>query len=81
VPVNRTVVLSETAYRQIQTYAIVTGVSMERAASDAISEWMHTTGNLFVEASQRMRRASATKPKLKIVSSAGSIMNTESDLK
>ena len=70
-PANRTVVLSEEAYRWIQTFANVSGIPIERAANDAITEWMYTTGNLVVEALQKIQKASAAKPKLMIVSSAG----------
>ena len=80
-PANRNVVLSEAAYRQIQTYAILTGISIDHAASEALSEWMRTTGNLLVEALQKMQRTSAAKPKLTIVSGAGPSMDTASRLR
>jgi hypothetical protein len=48
-PVNRTVVLSETAYRRLEAYARIFDGSIECAASDAIAEWMNSTGNLVIE--------------------------------
>lgn len=80
-PANCTVVLSEVAYRRIQTYARVTGIPIERAAGDAITEWMCSTGNLVVEALQKTQRASGAKTRLTVVSSAGLCPDTESDLK
>ena len=53
---NQYVVLSEAAYRRIQEYAQVAGVSVERAANDAIVEWMNSTGDLFIEAVRKRRR-------------------------
>ena len=67
---SRTVVLSEVAYRQLEAYARVTGVSIDCAASDAIAEWMNTTGELVIEAIQKKRKAEAPKPKLTLVWSA-----------
>jgi hypothetical protein len=74
----RTVALSEVAYEQIQAYANFVGISIEVAASDAISEWMSSTGDLVVEALQRKEREAAAKPRLTIVSSTDSPARTES---
>jgi hypothetical protein len=57
----RTVVLSEAAFQRIQTYATSVGLSIEVAASDAISEWMNSTGDLVVEALEKKHRASAAR--------------------
>jgi hypothetical protein len=75
---TRTVVLSEVAYERIQAYANFVGISLEVAASDAISEWMNSTGDLVVEALQRKEREAATKPRLTIVSSKDSLAHTQS---
>lgn len=64
---NRTVILSEQAYRRIQEYAQTANVSVESAASDAIAEWMNTTGELVIEALQKKRKSEAAKPKLTLV--------------
>jgi len=69
-PVNRTVVLSETAYRRLEAYARISDVSIECAASDAIAEWMNSTGDLVIEAIQKKRKAEESKPKLTLVWSA-----------
>jgi len=69
-PADRAVVLSEVAYKRIETYAAFAGISIDRAASDAITEWVRTTGDLVVEALQRNRKASGPKTKLTIVSGA-----------
>jgi hypothetical protein len=66
------------AYQRIQTYANFVGISIEVAASDAITEWMSSTGELVVEALQKKRRESAAKQRLAIVSSAGSLTSTNS---
>ena len=67
---NRTVVLSEQAYRRIEGYAQIANVSVESAASDAIAEWMNTTGELVIEALQKKRKAESARPKLTLVWSA-----------
>ena len=69
-PVNRTVVLSEVAYRRLEAYARISDVSIECAASDAIAEWMNSTGDLVIEAIQKKRNAGESKPKLTLVWSA-----------
>jgi hypothetical protein len=61
------VVLSEAAYRRLQTFAAVAGIPIEHAASDAITEWMKSTGDLVIEAVQKNRRTSAFNRKLMIV--------------
>jgi hypothetical protein len=48
------------------------GISIERAASDAITEWMNSTGDLVVEAMQKKQRMATAKSKLTIVSGASS---------
>jgi hypothetical protein len=80
VPAFRTLVLSEVVYQRIQSYANFAGISIEDAATDAITEWMNSTGDLVVEALQKKRRASAAKPKLILVSSRRNRMDSESDL-
>lgn len=77
-PTIRTIVLSEVAYQRIQTYATFAGLSIEDAASDAITEWMNSTGDLVVEALQKTQRASAAKTRLTIASSAGSHTSAKS---
>jgi hypothetical protein len=67
---SRTVVLSEAAYRRLEGYAQISGISIECAASDAIAEWMNSTGDLVVEAIQKKRKAEAARPKLTLVWSA-----------
>jgi hypothetical protein len=67
---NCTLVLTDAAYRRIREYARFAGVSIECAASDAIIEWMNSTGDLVVEAIQTRQKAQAAKPKLTLVSSA-----------
>jgi hypothetical protein len=69
-PVNRTVVLSEAAYRRLEAYARISDVSIECAASDAIAEWMSSTGDLVIEAIQKKQKAEKAKPKLTLVWSA-----------
>jgi hypothetical protein len=65
---SRTVVLSEAAYRRLEGYARISGTPIECAASDAVAEWMNTTGDLVIEAIQKKRRAEAPpKPKLTLV--------------
>ncbi len=77
---NRTVILSEQAYRRIQGYAQIANVSVESAASDAIAEWMNTTGELVIEALQKKRKAEAAKPKLTLVWSAQQALEAVSNL-
>ena len=69
----RTVALSEFAYRRIKAYAAFTGISIEVAVSDAISEWMDGTGDLVIEAMQKQQRESVARPRLTIVSTADSL--------
>lgn len=78
-PVIRTIVLSEVVYQRIQSYATFAGISIEAATSNAITEWMNSTGDLVIEAVQKKRRASAVKPKLIIVSSGGNRIDSDSD--
>ena len=77
---NRAVVLSEVAYRRIQEYASFAGISIECAVSDAITEWMESTGDLVVEALQKKQRSFGAKPRLTIVPSIGSRFDAESDV-
>jgi hypothetical protein len=64
---SRTVVLSEAAYRRLEGYARISGIPLECAVSDAVTEWMNTTGDLVIEAIQKKRRAEAPRPKLTLV--------------
>jgi hypothetical protein len=64
---NRTVVLSEAAYRRLEGYARISGIPLECAANDAIAEWMNSTGDLVIEAIEKKRKAEAPRPKLKLV--------------
>jgi hypothetical protein len=68
---NRTVVLSEAAYRRLESYARISGIPLECAASDAIAEWMTSTGDLVIEAIEKKKKAEVPRPKLKLVWSAG----------
>ena len=67
----RTVVLSEAAYRRLEGYARISGIPIESAASDAIAEWMNSTGDLVIEALEKNRKAETPRPRLKLVWSAG----------
>lgn len=67
----RTVILSEAAYRRLEGYARISGIPIECAASDAIAEWMNSTGDLVIEALEKNRKAEAPRPQLKLVWSAG----------
>jgi hypothetical protein len=78
-PDDRTMILSDAAYRQIRPYAIQADVPTERAASDAITEWLQNTGEFVPEALQKKRTPSAVKPKLTLVWNTGLRMDTESN--
>ena len=67
---NRTVVLSQDAYERILVFAGVVGVPIERAVSNAVTEWMNGTGYLVMDALEKRRRANATRPKLILVKGA-----------
>ena len=68
---NRTVVLSEDAYERILVFAAVVGVPIERAVSNAVTEWMNGTGYLVMDAVEKRRKANAARPKLTLVKGAG----------
>jgi len=61
----RTVVISEDAYERIQKFAGFAGIPVERAVSNAVSEWMTGTGYLIMDAIEK--RAKAARPKLILV--------------
>jgi hypothetical protein len=64
---KNSLVLSKKAYERIEAYAATAGISVERAASDAIKEWMDITGDFLIYELQRRREARAARPKLAIV--------------
>jgi hypothetical protein len=67
---DRTVVLSEDAYVRIQKFAGVVGIPLERAVSNAVSEWMNGTGYLVMDAIEKRARANAARPKFILVKGA-----------
>ena len=67
---KRTVVLSEAAYERILVFAAVVGVPIERAVSNAVTEWMNGTGYLVMDAVEKHRKANAARPKLTLVKGA-----------
>ena len=69
-PLNCTVVLSEDAYERIQRFAEFVGVPVERAVSNAVSEWMNGTGYLVMDAIEKRAKANAARPKLILVKGA-----------
>ena len=51
------VVLSKKAHERIKEYSDFTGISVERATSEAVSEWMDETGDLVMQEMERRRAA------------------------
>ena len=69
-PLIRTVVVSEDAYERIQKFAEFVGIPLERAVSNAVSEWMNGTGYLVMDAIEKRAKANASRPKLILVKGA-----------
>ena len=65
-------VLSEAAYERILVFTAVVGVPIERAVSNAVTEWMNGTGYLVMDAIEKRAKANAAKPKLILVKGQGS---------
>ena len=67
---SRTEVRTEEAHQRIQQYAEFVGISIEGAASNAVSEWMTGTGYPVMDAIEKRRKANAERPKLTLVKGA-----------
>jgi hypothetical protein len=64
------VVLSEDAYERILIFAGFVGVPIERAVSNAVTEWMSGTGCLVMDAIEKRAKANNARPKLILVKGA-----------
>jgi hypothetical protein len=58
--------ITHKSFERINRYAELAGIGMERAASEALEEWMDKIGDDLVSYFQRQQKATSAK-KLKIV--------------